>query len=570
MIKKIKSSLFAKVFLITLLFLLGISFLVYGLMAWLMPKTYSNQLNAQLDKKTRDFITGLERAAREDSGGLFDQFLQNEDIYSVELYAEDGLMVSLPTNQVSNEQSAGVEASNEALNEQSIDVEASNEALNEQSAGVEAVGEQGAGAEAAGEQDAGMYSTADNRSVAEAAGEQGSGMYSTADNRSVAEAVDEQGLGIEAEDGYEVSEAVYDSGGSSEDSPVLSGSYYFSFLGSDDRYMLMVYGSAGQIAQLRQSFLYILPVLSVVVVGTAFAAAGIYSHLITKPVLKISRISEKMSGLHLEWKLEENRSDELGILEKSLNELSHNLSTALLKLQNANQQLAQDIEREKKIEQSGLEFFSAVSHELKTPISAIKGQLEGMLLGVGAYKNHQKYLSRSLEIVNTLEIMVQEILTVSRLETEDGKIRKEEFDGVQMILRCLDGMEDLIVKKELNVECDLPDAALICGSKMLMEKVFSNLIGNAVKYSPQGGDVFIAVKMAENQFDFSIENSGAQIPQESIPKLFEAFYRVEQSRNRKTGGSGLGLYIVQKILQQHDSSCMVRNTPAGVRFSFTI
>ena len=179
-------------------------------------------------------------------------------------------------------------------------------------------------------------------------------------------------------------------------------------------------------------------------------------------------------------------------------------------------------------------------------------------------------MSRSLEFVNTLEIIVQEILTVSRLETEDGKIRKEEFDGVQMILRCLDGMEDLIVKKELNVECDLPDAALICGSKMLMEKVFSNLIGNAVKYSPQGGDVFIAVKMAENQFDFSIENSGAQIPQESIPKLFEAFYRVEQSRNRKTGGSGLGLYIVQKILQQHDSSCMVRNTPAGVRFSFTI
>lgn len=97
--KKIGNSLFAKVFIITALFLSGIAFVVLGLLAWLLPKTYSNRLNAVLDGKTQEFVSELEQVAWKDSGGLFDQFLQNEDIYTVELYKDDGSMVSLPTNQ---------------------------------------------------------------------------------------------------------------------------------------------------------------------------------------------------------------------------------------------------------------------------------------------------------------------------------------------------------------------------------------------------------------------------------------------------------------------------------------
>ena len=105
---------------------------------------------------------------------------------------------------------------------------------------------------------------------------------------------------------------------------------------------------------------------------------------------------------------------------------------------------------------------------------------------------------------------------------------------------------------------------------MLMEKVFSNLIGNAIKYSPQGAAIRISVYMEHEQIVFSVENTGAHIPEDSIPKLFNAFYRVEQSRSRKTGGSGLGLYIVQEILRRHGSECTVCNTQSGVKFSFTI
>lgn len=472
MIKKIDSSLLAKVFFITAAVLLCVSMLVYGLLAWLMPRTYSNRLNAVLDERSKEFLTELEQVSFLESGGLFDQFLQNQEIYVVELYDENGKQVSLPGGQGFDEEVSSVA-----------------------------------------------------QIVVEASG---------------------------------------------ESSPVLSNHYYFSFSGSDVRYMLVVYGTAEQVRELRQSFLRILPVLFLAVLIVSLTASWLYSRMITKPVLEISRIAEEMSGLHLDWQLEQCRRDELGALEKSLNTLARNLSAALSDLQNANKKLEEDIQREKKLEQARTEFFSAVSHELKTPVTIIKGQLEGMLLGIGAYKDHDKYLARSLEIAGTLETMVQEILTISRLETAGEELKKEPFDCVQVVKNYLNETEDLITKKDLQICLDLPSTAIIDGNKMLMEKVFFNLIGNAIQYSPPGASIRISGQMEDGCFCFSVENSGAHIPENSIPKLFDAFFRVEQSRSRKTGGSGLGLYVTQRILRRHGSECVVCNTAAGVRFSFII
>ena len=472
MTKKIKSSLFAKVFLITSVMLLCISLLVFGMLAWLMPQTYSNRLNTILDKRAQDFISELEQVPFSDSGGLFDQFITNTEINSVQLYDSSGNLVSLPTVEFYNEWGVHI-----------------------------------------------ALSTDDSPT---------------------------------------------------EITPVLSNSYYFSFSDSNDRYMLVVYGEAEQISELQQSFIRIFPLILLIVLVTALAVSWLYSRIITKPVLEISRISEKMSDLQLDWTVDEQRTDELGTLGESLNRLSHNLLTALSDLQNANKKLEADIEHEKKLEQARTNFFSAVSHELKTPVTIIKGQLEGMLLGIGAYKDREKYLTRSLEVANTLETMVQEILTISRLETAGTGFKKDCLDCVQIIKSYLSETEDLIVGKDLQIHLDVPPSALIAGNKMLIEKVFSNLIGNAIKYSPQGASICITVYMEHEQIEFSIENTGTHIPDDSIPKLFDAFYRVEQSRSRKTGGSGLGLYIVQEMLHQHESECTVCNTQDGVKFSFTI
>ena len=472
MIKKIKSSLFAKVFLITSVMLLCISLLVFGMLAWLMPQTYSNRLNTILDKRAQDFISELEQVPFSDSGGLFDQFVADTEINSVELYNSGGDWVTLPAKEFDNEWTGNIAQTAFA--------------------------------------------------------------------------------------------------GSGETSPVLSNQYYFSFSDCSDRYTLVVYGEAEQISELQQSFIRVFPIILLLVLAIALVISWLYSRMITKPVLEISRISEKMSDLQLDWTVDEQRTDELGTLGKSLNRLSRNLSTALSDLQNANRKLEADIEHEKELEQARTNFFSAVSHELKTPVTIIKGQLEGMLLGIGAYKDREKYLTRSLEIANTLETMVQEILTISRLETVGPDFKKDCLDCVQIIKSYLGETEDLIAGKDLQIDLNAPPSALIAGNKLLMEKVFSNLIGNAIKYSPQGASIHISIHAEHEQIKFSVENTGAHIPEDSIPKLFDAFYRVEQSRSRKTGGSGLGLYIVQEILHHHGSECMVCNTQAGVKFSFTI
>ena len=476
MIKKIKSSLLAKVFIITVLLLIGVSFLVYGVLACFMPETYSNELNESLDEQTRAFIAEISQMSMEESGDLFDRFLDNTNIDRMELYGHDGRQIDLPGK----------------------DRESFNDAVTEM--------------------------------VAE----------DTAWNMDI------------------------------DNIPTISGSYPFSFLGDDREYTLVVYGAAGQVAELQRSFVRVLPLLALIIVIVSFIVSWIFSHLITKPVLKISRISKEMSELKLEWQLDEQRSDELGTLEASLNYLSRQLSTTLHDLQKANRQLELDIEHEKALEQAQMDFFSAASHELKTPVTIIKGQLEGMLLGIGAYKDREKYLSRSLEVANTLETMVQELLMVSRLQTSNADFKSDHFDCVPMIQSYLRETEDLIVSKELQINLDIPVAVFINGNKLLMEKVFSNLIGNAIKYSPQGADINISIQENQDKYLCCIENSGTYIPEEDFSKIFEAFYRVEQSRSRKTGGSGLGLYIVQKILQLHDSCCYVCNTKTGVKFSFEL
>ena len=472
MIKKIRSSLFAKVFIITSMMLLCISLLVFGLLAWLMPQTYSNKLNTFLDRQTQEFISELEKVTFSDSGGLFDQFIQNMEINSVELYDTTGMLITLPSEQFYDSYGANVAQ--------------------------------------------------------------------------------------ESDDDLD------------EGNPVLSSNYYFSFWGSNDRYMLIVYGKAGQIAELQQSFLRIFPLLLIVVLAVSLVVSWLYSRIITKPVLEISCVSEKMSDLHLEWQVNGQRTDELGILGKSLNRLSQNLRAALTDLKKANAELEADIKREKALEQAQLDFFSAASHELKTPITIIKGQLEGMLLGIGAYKDREKYLLRSLGVTQTLESMVYDLLTISRLQTSDSDFKTGNLDCVPLIRKYLSDTEDLIVDKDLQINTHFSKPITVNANKILMEKVFSNLIGNAVKYSPPKAIINITVQKQQSNYLFSIENYDTHIPEEAIPKLFEAFYRVDTSRSRQTGGSGLGLYIVQKILQQHNSHCNVRNTENGVEFFFKL
>ena len=340
--------------------------------------------------------------------------------------------------------------------------------------------------------------------------------------------------------------------------------YEISFADSTEAYILLLAKNTNKESQVVLALQKTLPILSVAILLVSVIAAFFYTWYMTKPIKKISKLSKQMADMDFSGLCPTNRTDEIGVLSHSLNDLSKKLAAALSELQEANQKLQADIDMERRLEKQRVEFFAAASHELKTPITIIKGQLQGMLYQVGRYKDRETYLAQSLEITDTLGKMVQELLTISRLDTPGYTCKKSNLNLSNFIIDRVTSFEDLFMQKDLIVEQSISPEIYILGDMQLLQKALDNLLGNAAAYSGAGNQVLIKLWKETETTTLTIENTGAYIPDEAISKLFEPFYRVDQSRNRQTGGTGLGLYIVKTILDLHGAKIEITNTIQGV------
>ena len=343
-----------------------------------------------------------------------------------------------------------------------------------------------------------------------------------------------------------------------------TGEYEISFVDSTETYILLLAKNTNKESQVVLALQKTLPILSVTILLVSVIAAFFYTWYMTKPIKKISKLSKQMADMDFSGLCPTNRTDEIGVLSHSLNDLSKKLAAALSELQEANQKLQADIDMERRLEKQRVEFFAAASHELKTPITIIKGQLQGMLYQVGRYKDRETYLAQSLEITDTLGKMVQELLTISRLDTPGYTCKKSNLNLSNFIIDRVTAFEDLFMQKDLTVEQSISPEIYILGDMQLLQKALDNLLGNAAAYSGAGNQVLIKLWKETETTTLTIENTGAHIPDEAISKLFEPFYRVDQSRNRQTGGTGLGLYIVKTILDLHGAKIEITNTIQGV------
>ena len=340
--------------------------------------------------------------------------------------------------------------------------------------------------------------------------------------------------------------------------------YKISFADSTEAYILLLAKNTNKESQVVLALQKTLPILSVAILLVSVIAAFFYTWYMTKPIKKISKLSKQMADMDFSGLCPTNRTDEIGVLSHSLNDLSKKLAAALSELQEANQKLQADIDMERRLEKQRVEFFAAASHELKTPITIIKGQLQGMLYQVGRYKDRETYLAQSLEITDTLGKMVQELLTISRLDTPGYTCKKSNLNLSNLIIDRITAFEDLFMQKDLTVTQSISPEIYILGDMQLLQKALDNLLGNAAAYSGAGNQVLIKLWKDTETTTLTIENTGAHIPDEAISKLFEPFYRVDQSRNRQTGGTGLGLYIVKTILDLHGAKIEITNTIQGV------
>lgn len=338
-------------------------------------------------------------------------------------------------------------------------------------------------------------------------------------------------------------------------------SYEINFKNSDEKYILTVIVSEKTVSQIMQTFWKMLPIICAVILVVSFTGSYFISRFITKPVVEISNISERLTQLDMTWCCETKRTDEIGTLAGNLNTMAEQLDSTLNELTAANQKLQADIEKEQEREKLQIDFFRAVSHELKTPITVLRGELEGMLYQVGDYQNRDLYLRESLKTVDDMEGLVKEILSISKMNDGNFSLNVSELNIGQLVRECCRKWQGVAEDKEQQFITDIDDY-VYNGDVKLLQKAISNIIGNAVQHSPQNAVVHITLRTRV----LTVINSGVMISDFDSAQIFEPFYRVENSHNRKTGGSGLGLYIVKNILEQHNLKYRLENTQQGVCF----
>lgn len=348
-----------------------------------------------------------------------------------------------------------------------------------------------------------------------------------------------------------------------KDGDILTTSIEISFADSTEFYTLSITAPVSAGRELIAAFVKLLPLLLLLILLISSLGAFFCSRVLARPVLEISRVSKRMANLDMTWECSVNRTDELGVLANSLNFMAKRLDAAMKELEHANQKLREDMEHITELARQRRDFFAAASHELKTPITILKGQIESMILGIGKYKDTEGVLPETLKEVENMERLVKEILTISKIEMYGLVGKTEAVSLTDVLIKVTETLSPLTKERQTTVHLQTAENVTVFGNASLLEKAIHNILSNAIRHSPKGAEVFVHLTPSA----LTVANTGISIPEGDLSVLFTPFYRVEKSRNKSTGGSGLGLYLVKTILELHGFLYQLNNTETGVMFT---
>lgn len=300
------------------------------------------------------------------------------------------------------------------------------------------------------------------------------------------------------------------------------------------------------------------------------ALSLIYSNMIGKPLVKINRTATKMANLDFSEKCTFKSNDEIGNVAASLNFLSENLDNALTSLRTANAKLEEDIEKERNLEKMRKEFVASVSHELKTPITLIDGYAVGLKDDIFEGEEKDFYLDVIIDEARKMGHLVTDMLDLSQLESGNFKLTLEEFNLKELVVLTLKKYETLFTEKLVRIETNLMDNVRINADFGRMEQVLTNFITNALKHVDENGSIRVNMVDKGEYISVEVENTGSHMPEEELDRIWDKFYKLDKSRNRKLGGTGIGLSIVKNILTLHGYGYGVSNTEDGVKFFFNV
>lgn len=314
--------------------------------------------------------------------------------------------------------------------------------------------------------------------------------------------------------------------------------------------------------------------LAYVGIGSAIFSAIIILYVsgkITRPIMELANISEKMIHLDFNARYKGNSKTEVAILGNNINELSSTLEKTISELKSANNELQKDIEKKNVLEEMRKEFLSNVSHELKTPIALIQGYAEGLKEGISDDEESKEYYCEVImDEASKMNNIVKKLLTLNQLEFGNEMIHMERFDIVSLIRNYLQSVELLCEQKKIKVIMNGISPLYVWADESMVEEVFNNYFSNAMNHV--AGDMVIDVKseVYGEKVRVTVFNTGEAIPEESIPYIWDKFYKVDKARTRAYGGSGVGLSIVKAMMESLNQSYGVNNYDNGVAFWFEL
>ena len=268
----------------------------------------------------------------------------------------------------------------------------------------------------------------------------------------------------------------------------------------------------------------------------AFILGIFMSMRLSNPLNKVAKKALSLSeGKYKERLMDGSHTKEIEILIETINKLSD----ALEHKEKLQKQLTQD-----------------VAHELRTPLTSVQGHMEAMLDGIWAMDKER--LTSCYEEIIRIKKLIGSIEDLSGVENENVLLHKQDFDLAKLLIRLLNNYENDFQLKNIQINY-LPESIILYADEDKMSQVFNNILSNALKYSDEEGEITIQTSVEEDNIIVSIKDTGIGIPEADQPHIFERFYRADKSRNRKTGGVGVGLTISKAIIEAHEGKITVNS-----------
>ena len=339
-------------------------------------------------------------------------------------------------------------------------------------------------------------------------------------------------------------------------------------------YIRIPISSIQESVRISNRFLYLIAGIVIVIGGIAI----IYiSKTFSSPISELNNIAKMMANLDFSHKYAvTDDDDEINELGESINMMSDKLETTINQLRSTNIELERDIEKKSKIDEMRKSFISDVSHELKTPIALIQGYSEGLLENVNDDPESRKFYAEViLDETNKMDKMVRQLIELTKLEYEKREFNNRIFNIVELEKEIVRTSKVMIDEKQTEVIFETPDKIDVLADDMYLSQIITNYLTNAIKHVKDvDGEKYIkitnVVLQDKQKAKVTVFNTGDNISEENLNRIWNRFFKADEARNRDDGGSGIGLSIVRAIMNNYGNDYGVKNKPKGVEFYFEV